>query len=417
MRDRPEKPHPAEPEIFVNQRVAPKPFSQLDAKRVQDEADEWLNGSKRFDYLFEVTGCMGLQQDIEDLHHYPKSLRMIHTNLAVISSGETQITQFLVQLIFREQNLSVTINFMHWLWMVENVKWAASELSQEEKEKLNKVYKAMYMIFRKVPELSLYFMNLAGQGGDLILMQLMEDLGLLSNENSSSSRPPELIVSLLNITDEEIRNLQGKNVLDLGSGLGEFAVVLRENGINAYTLDFLSVDELVAKFRKRVGSVLPPEVVQGYLQSHANDDFRKWHRKGSSSQIPQIFGEGFFRQIYACSSVTHSSLYKKYRANPSEFFDSMYGAILGLSPDYGELRLAVSAYNMPATMQKVMLPFALALQAGQFEIDGCYDENGDFSFQKFFKLPHTMIDQRKLPVLQIVRHPFSDPSEFRKYAK
>lgn len=396
----------------------PKMPQKQEMLRFLDEADTWLNGEKRIDYLVAVTGGFGRQMDVEDLLHYPKSLSMIHRNLAEARrQGDKKIGRFVQMLFANERMFTPLANFFHWFWLVEQVEWAAQELSGQEGETLKKIRDAFQEFFTRRPEYIAALLQQGMIGRDLVLCEAVSEFRRDDSTDalSSAARPYPLTMQLLDIDDSDIARLVGKKVLDLGSGLSSFACSLRNAGIDAYTLDKFAAEELVDHARRCLKDAgVPLDAICSHLKIFEEPAFARNHQKGSAEDIPQIFGEGYFQQIFACGSITHPGLYLFYRKNPLEFWKSMYGAIRGLSPDHGRLRTsAINFLYTPTMMQKVILPFLIAMQAGRFEVERVYDREGIFSFERFMNTHFGFTErlQPKPPTLRIRRHPVSDPEK------
>lgn len=392
----------------------PKILLEAEKRSLLDEAQKWLNGPYRTRYLALLTGDWGMDPDPDSPVNLLKSIRMIHRNLPFYDKDEKALKPLVLQLLTTEQLIGVAVNFFHWFWLVSEFPWLATELSDGERHILEKLQRVFRETISEYPELCALFSHYALSGRDGVLSFSVHDF-LSQDPDTHANRPPEMTAHLLDISDADIQHLAGKNVLDLGSGLSLFANVLRECSVEAYTLDLLSMEELIEAMRKMLDKnlAIPPASIEDYIHSVERSGFRQWHRKGSASQIPALFREGFFDYIFACESLTHPRKHSRIRENPKEFREQISGALRGLSPERGELRLTITTPLLtPTMMEKVFLQLLIDLLESRFEIVGMYDAEGYFSFEKFANSPHDAFLKGKAPTLRIRRHPASDIARF-----
>lgn len=388
----------------------PKILLEAEKRSLLDKAQKWLNGPYRTRYLALLTDDWGMDPDPDSPVNLLKSIRMIHRNLPLYDKDEKALQPLALRLLTTEQLIGVAVNFFHWFWLVSEFPWLAAELSDGERRILEKLQRVFREVISEHPELCALFSHYALSGRDSVLGFSVHDF-LSQDPDTHASRPPEVTAGLLDISDDDVRHIAGKKVLDLGSGLSFFADVLRKSSAEAYTLDILSMAELIAATRERLSktSDIPRENIETYVRFVESSDFRQWHRKGPASQIPALFREGFFDYIFACESLTHPRKHRRIRENPQDFRDQISGALRGLSPERGELRLTVTTpLFTPIMMEKAFLQLLIELLESRFEIVGMYDAKGQFSFEKFANCPHDTFLQGKAPTLRIRRHPVSD---------
>lgn len=409
-----------EPEIIAAssaENFVPKVFLESDRRTLLDEAQKWLSGPYRTRYLALLTGDWGMDPDPDSPVNLLKSSRMIHRNLPIYDRDEKNLKPFVLKLLMTEQLIGVAANFFHWFWLVAEIPWLASELSDGERGILEKLRRVFQEILSQHPELCALFSQYALSGRDAVLGFSVHNF-LSQDPDTSAARPPDMTAALLDINDDDIQDLAGRKVLDLGSGLSLFAHLLRQFSAEAYTLDFLSAQELIKAARERFGKNpdLPRERIEEYVRSFETAGFEKWHRKGPASQIPMLFGEEFFDYIFACESITHPRKHRQIRENPDEFRHQILGALRGLSPTQGEFKFTTTTPLLtPAMMEKVFLQLFIDLLESRFEIVGMYDSDGNFSFEKFANSSRDTALQGKATTLRIRRHPVSDIAKISKY--
>lgn len=399
-------PQHADAPVSASADFVPKVFLEADKRAFLDKAQEWLSGPKRTEYLALLTVDWGMDPDTESPVNLSKSQRMIHRNLPVFDQEGEALKSVVIQILTQERLMLAAINLFHWFWLVREFPWLASELSDGERNILEKLHEAFHAIISQHQDIGKLFLQYALTGADLVLQFSVHDF-LARDSNTSAARPPELTANLLNISD--IQNLAGKRVLDLGCGLSLFASMLRQQGAEAYTLDFLSITELMKSARKRF-----LRNAQEYLKEHlgvfGTDETRRFHRKGSASRIPELFGQDFFDYIFACQSIIHPRRHESIKEKPDVFRREILGALRGLSPERGELRCSITTtFLTPAMMEKALLPLFVELLERKFEIVGMHDGNGDISFEKFAQAAaRDAVLAGKSPVMQIRHHPVSD---------
>lgn len=388
------------------------PLEQEEATKFNIAALDHVNGDEtRLGYLAAITTGFGVLKDPEDPMNLAKSCSMVHTNLKIFSGkNESEIGGILGRLLSKPENVATLINFLHWLWLVDEVPWLAKELSDDERDTLNNLKISIQDIFRHVPTLAEAYLMMGMSAGDHVLAGSAKRL---SDDDPyvSVGRSVELTKMLLSIGDDELREWTGKEVLDVGSGLSLFPTYLRKSGVKAYSSDLFSADELLERIRNHLekGGKLSKVRISEYLRLFQESDFNKWHRECSADKIPEIFGENRFHEIVACESFMHPRLNPIYRQNPMELWSYIEGALRGLIPEGGTLRIATTLMHFtPAMVEKVFMPLLLALRAGNFEIAGAYNQEGRLSFPLFFHNQFQALQEGKAPTLRIRRHPISE---------
>jgi hypothetical protein len=215
-----------------------------------------------------------------------------------------------------------------------------------------------------------------------------------------------------------MRESDGK-VLDLGCGLSDFSHELRRGGVkNVFTLDELSIGELVAKARGMppvLRQILKLDEALAKLEAIGIAQLESFHmnRKSGDAHRRQ---EGSFHRIFAVDSITQPALCPIYRKNPTAFWNNMNGPLRALALNQGELRCTTNPYILysQADMEAYWLPFLLAMRAGGFEIPEAYDHEGKFSFEQFMNL-YVRWKPERSPALRVRRHPASNPDAAERF--
>ncbi len=401
--------------------VVPKVFSKEAQAAFLDEADAYLAGDKKADYMETVTGA-SLHPDTERFD-FAGSRDLIAKTLPIFADVPVGARQeFLLMSAVDPRLQEVFLNYIHWLWRLEQFPWTAKEISDEEKKLLREVKATLYAGFRDpvVGPMLGAAADEAAAISDMPTMFWMSEnrttaIGGTTQDvlrmTAFTGNPFDSVAREMQLDDEDLQECaQWGDVLDLGCGFSEFAHELRKRGATAYTLDELSIDELRRKLQGLKENAVTKTMRDHHFLESSASELTPWHKKGTAEDTARIFGEGRFAKIFASDSITQPVLYPLYEKPPIRFWRAHRGPLQALSPEGGELCTTGNPMMFLYTekrMRAFFLPFLLSMQMGRFEIPGCYDAEGNFSFKKFVNT-YVRFDLENQMPLRVRRHPESD---------
>ena len=216
--------------------------------------------------------------------------------------------------------------------------------------------------------------------------------------------------------DIETMERDGQQCLEIGPGFSDFAVQMRSQGVQLWTLDQCSMRELITEFdawtRREDSMLYDRDFSARHLQvmKEREEELTAWHRKGLAAELPKVYPQANFDAIFAHDSVFQNYSYIVFGKKPKVLWEQMRGVLESLSPEGGVFctsTLASWLLYSENMMFGFMRAFIIALIEGDFEIVDSHDESGSFSWEMFLRNCASWRGNGAPQCLRIRRHPSS----------
>lgn len=370
-----------------------------------------LSGEQRFEYL---GGVLLREPDAiaEECGNDLQDMKSVFGGLH--SVGDDELRRQIGSAFSSPHRARLLADPLRWIWLLREVPWVASRIPSRDRDQGYRIASFIKGILTEYSDQAYKDLLDELDKTDSIAWHCLSLLLHDTRGACSFSRSPEQTLDRLEMGKEDILAMAGKRVVDLGSGLSWLALGLREHGVDAYGVDRLSVDELLAlampaASRKHTRQELA-KMVSEYLSPRCTALFRQC----DAANLHMMFGEGSLDHVLACCSILHEQVMDtEYARDPKKFAAIFEGVLRSLSSAGGEFRAASHPLLFsPGRTDKFFVPLLLALYAGRFEVPGLLNEDGKARFEAF------MLDRIRLqpdsgrcnPFI-CKRQPFSDPDK------